>query len=492
MVEYNMRNNEFKEGFTAKSFIKKMIGFSLVTWVGSVISLIAVPLITRLFLPDQVGVINLFATIVTLFSTFAYLGLDQAYVRFFYEPPNDRTKNDLLLFCLLVTGFFVIVVSIAIFLLNDYVSIAISGSTQLWLIICLVVSVTARVDLRFLNLTFRMQQDIRRFTIQGVLMVVVSKVLYLVAAFYNPTYQNAIIIMTAGQAILAFIFMIVQRKEYLTGNFYWDKIMTSEMFKFALPLIPLGILAWLNNSTALLMLRTYVSFEAVGVYSIAVSITNIMALLQAGFNTYWVAFVYENYKTEKEKIKKVHNYITFTMVLFGMLLVLGQDVIFLIVGEKYLYAKTFFPFLLIAPIAYTISETTGLGINISKKTYLSTVSVSISVFANILICMLALPHLGVLGAAIASAVSALIMLMLRTYFGEKYYKSIEGYRPMLIALTLISIMAIMNVIFYNYLLIKYVCFIILILLLILLYKAEYYYLKQFTFNVFNELKKKIG
>lgn len=474
-----MESNDVTEANSAQSFIKKMMSFSLVTWIGFGISIIAVPFTTRLFLPDQVGIINLFSTFSALLLTFVYLGLDQAYVRFFYEPPNGRTKNDLLLFCLLVTGFFATLVSITAFFLKDYISNAIANSSQLWLIICLGISVVSNVTLRFLNLTFRMQQDIRRFTIQGVLMVVVGKVLYLTVAFYNPTYQNAIIIMTAGQAILAFSFMIVQRKEYLTGKFYWDKSMVSEMFKFAVPLMPLGLIVWLNSSTAQLMLRTYVNFEAVGVYSIATSIAGVIGLLQAGFNTYWIPFVYENYKTENEKIKKIHSYITFAMVLFGMFLVLGQDIIFLIVGEKYLYAKTFFPFLLIAPIAYTISETTGLGINISKKTYLNTFTFLVSVSVNIVVCMLTLPHLGVLGAAISSAVSALTMLMFRTYFGEKYYKSIKSYRPMMLALSLIIMMAIINVVFYDYLLIKFTCFIILILLLIILYKTEFYYLKGF-------------
>lgn len=143
--------------------------------------------------------------------------------------------------------------------------------------------------------------------------------------------------------------------------------------------------------------------------------------------------------------------------------------------------------MLIAPIAYTISETTGLGINISKKTYLNTITFLVTVSVNIIVCMLTLPHLGVLGAAIASAVSALIMLMLRTNFGEKYYKSIKSYRPMMLALSLIIMMAIINVVFYDYLLIKYTCFVILILLLMLLYKTEFYYLKGFTFNVAKEV-----
>lgn len=485
-----MEGNDFIEATSAQSFIKKTIGFSLVTWIGFGISLITVPFTTRLFLPDQLGIINLFSTISTLLLTFVYLGMDQAYTRFFYEPPNGRTKNDLLLLCWLVTGFSVILVSIASFSLKDYISIAIAGSSQLWLIVCLATSVVAGLILRFLNLTFRMQQDIRRFTVQGILIVVVGKVLYLTVAFYEPTYRNAIILMTIGQAILAFIFMIVQRKEYLTGKLYWDKIMVSEMLKFAVPMIPLGVIVWLNSSTAQLMLRTYVSFEAVGVYSIAAAISGVITLLQTGFNTYWTPFVYENYKTENEKIKKVHNYITFAMVLFGMFLVLGQDIIFIIVGEKYLYAKTFFPFLLIAPISYTIAETTGLGIDISKRTYLNTATVLVSVSVNIVVCMLTLPHLGMLGAAIASAVSALILLMLRTYFGEKYYKSITNYRPMLFALSLIIMMATINVVLYDHLLIKYTCFVILMLLLILLYKTESHYLKEFTFNVYEEVIRK--
>jgi O-antigen/teichoic acid export membrane protein len=57
------------------------------------------------------------------------------------------------------------------------------------------------------------------------------------------------------------------------------------------------------------------------------------------------------------------------LTLAALAIIALQDPLFMLLGEKYRPAKSFFPFLLFSPICYTIAETTGLGINISKKTY---------------------------------------------------------------------------------------------------------------------------
>ena len=63
---------------SAKSFLSKMVGFSVATWISFLLSFFSAPITTRLFVPDEMGRINLFTTFLNLFMMFAYLGLDQA------------------------------------------------------------------------------------------------------------------------------------------------------------------------------------------------------------------------------------------------------------------------------------------------------------------------------------------------------------------------------------------------------------------------------
>ena len=87
---------------------------------------------------------------------------------------------------------------------------------------------------------------------------------------------------------------------------------------------------------------------------------------------YWTPFVYENYKTDQKRIEKVHHTITFVMTCFGLLIILFQYPIFFILSNgEYDTGRIIFSLLLIAPVCYTISETLGLGIHLSKKNLLA-------------------------------------------------------------------------------------------------------------------------
>lgn len=88
---------------TGKSFVKKFVGFSVVTWISFIISFLSAPISTRLFDPSVLGKINIFNTYTNLWGILILVGLDQAYARFYYERPNNRTIGYLFTFCFAVT-----------------------------------------------------------------------------------------------------------------------------------------------------------------------------------------------------------------------------------------------------------------------------------------------------------------------------------------------------------------------------------------------------
>ena len=82
---------------TVKGFIKKLAGFSVASWFSAGISFLVTPVFTRLYLPDDIGHINLFMTYVTFFQTLSVLALDQAFMRFYNEDLPGLTKQNFLL-----------------------------------------------------------------------------------------------------------------------------------------------------------------------------------------------------------------------------------------------------------------------------------------------------------------------------------------------------------------------------------------------------------
>lgn len=438
---------------TGKSFIRKLVGFSLVTWVSFIISFLSAPISTRLFDPSVLGKINIFNTYTNLWGVLILIGLDQAYVRFYYERLNNRTIGYLFTFCFAVTYSLILVLVVLAIPFRDFLSRVMFQEKDNLLLWLFFLSVFCTATLRYLNLTYRMEKDIKLYTIQGVLMALVSKVLYIGIGFWNSSYKPALIVLTISHLILALAFLFIQRERFEKIKKY-DKEVTKAIFSFAIPLIPVSVLMWANSSIPQIVMQNTMDYYSVGIFISAVALANIILLVQAGFNTFWVPYTYENYKTQTGQFFKVHRYLVCVLTLFGLFVVLSQDIIFLLLGEKYRVAKVFFPFLILAPVCYIIGETTGMGIGISKKTYLNITVFTVSVVVNLFFCMLLRIPMGIPGIAIATSMAAIVSMILKTYLGEKHYHVVDSYKYMFFSVTIIAASAIITLLVGN-MLMKY-------------------------------------
>lgn len=419
-----------------KSFIKNFVGFSLVTWVSFVLSFFTAPISTRLFAPEVLGKINIFNTYSNLLGMLVLIGLDQAFARFYLERPNNKSLGYLFTFCFSI-GYSILFVAVVTALpFREFLSWQLFEETDNLLLYLFFFNVFCISSLRYLSLSYRMEKNIKMYTIQGILMAIVSKVLYLSVGFWDPTYKLALIVLTASQFILTVSFLGIQRSRFERIQVF-DRYFSKELFKYALPLVPVSVLFWANSSVPQLVLQKTMDYRSIGIYTSAVALANVINVIQSGFNMYWLPYTYENYKTQNGQFYKVHKMLLCGLTLFALALILSQDIVFLLLGEKYRAAKSFFPFLIFGPACYIIGETTGLGIDISKKTYLNLIVFCCSVASNLVLCIILQKYLGVPGVAIATACAANIALILKTIFGEKQYHVLDSYTPM--AFCLLSI-----------------------------------------------------
>lgn len=412
---------------TGKSFIKKFLGFSLVTWVSFALSFMTAPISTRLFVPEVLGKITIFDTYSNLFGILIMVGLDQAFARFYLERPNNKTIGYLFTFCFGITYALLSILVVLSVPFDTFLSMELFDEKDNLLLWLFFFSVFCTATLRYLNLSYRMEKNIKMYTVQGILMTLVSKVLYLCVGFWDPSYKPALIALTASHVLLAIVFLWIQRHRFERIHEF-DRVFSSEMFKFALPLIPVSVLMWANTSIPQIVMQKTMDYNSIGIFTSAVALANVILIIQAGFNTFWVPYTYENYKTQTGQFDKVHRYLVCVLTLFALFMVLSQDIVFMLLGEKYREAKSFFPFLILGPVCYIIGETTGVGINISKKTYYNIVVFGGSVIVNILFSMLLRILLGVSGIAMAVAIAGVTAMSLKTLIGQKYYHAVDSYK----------------------------------------------------------------
>ena len=111
---------------TARGFAKKLIGFSMASWLSAALSFVVTPLLTRLYLPEDIGHINMFTTYMTFFQTVCVMALDQTFMRFYNEKLEGLTKFNFLRYCLKINMGIVAVSVIIILAAHEYFAVQIA------------------------------------------------------------------------------------------------------------------------------------------------------------------------------------------------------------------------------------------------------------------------------------------------------------------------------------------------------------------------------
>ena len=124
------------------------------------------------------------------------------------------------------------------------------------------------------------------------------------------------------------------------------------------------------------------------------------------------------------------------------------------------------------PISYCLGETTGVGINIAKKTYWNTLSFLLSALLNLGLCLVLIPRLGAAGAAIAFATSGIVTLIVRTVIGERYYKVVRQYRYLFYTVGTMLAASIANYLLQDAVVWKYAALITIYALAVFLFRKE--------------------
>lgn len=467
-------------------FLKGFVGFSISSWISSVLSLFSVPIITRVFSTAELGKINIFISIVNLFLNFSYMGIDQAFARFYYEPLGKNDPKSFMGVCLTMAGIIAFIVMLGILVFYKTLSVTIIGYVSFVIPVAVILSIISNMLLRFFNLAARMEKNVVLYNIQAVSITVISNVSYVAVAIYKPSAESAIVFRTALLFSAAIIFLVYKANKVLSFRMDLSKKVVRDVLLYALPICPATILAVSNSSIGQILMKHYVNYSAIGIYSNATTVASIITILQHGINNYWGPYVYENYKTKQPQIEKMHHMIAFAMIMFGLAIIIGQDLIyFLLIGENFWASKQLFPLLIISPVCYTISETLGMGVRLSKKTFLNIPVYAINLIVNVGLCLVLLPKIGVIGAAIATAGSSIAMLVTKSILGERLYRCSDNYFKLIIALLALVTTAVIHIFIYESP-IKYIVYLVAMVIVCLAYINEI----KSIFLLLNDLKIK--
>jgi O-antigen/teichoic acid export membrane protein len=353
------------------------------------------------------------------FSTLLFsLGLDQAYVREFH----DAKDTPALLKQAALPGLALLVLTLTVLIMfGGMLSDWLFGVPKLYLSILIVIALLANFMSRFFSLVLRMNERGLAFSMSQVLP---KLLLLLIVGGYvlvdaSKDLTNLILANTSAITFVFAIYAWNTRKEWLASfHCKLDISQLKQMLRFGLPLILGGLAFWGLTAMDKLFLRAMTSFEELGVYSVSVSFAAAAVILQSVFSTVWAPTVYK-WASKEQGLENVHlvtRYILALVVLGFALAGLFSWVVTLFLPSNYAEVQWILVSCIGYPLLYTLSETTVVGIGISKRTLYSMLASLIAFVVNLAGNWLLIPHYGAAGAAVSTCISFWVFFLIRTEF----------------------------------------------------------------------------
>lgn len=461
-----MKNNLFN----------KFLTYFYGSGVGLIIGLITTIISTRLLSPEDFGKASMFTLAVNVLMIFIIFGTDQAFVRFFYEE-EEYLRGKLLFNSMKLPILLLLIVLLFLFIFRDLIMVFLFDDNNPIVFSVLIISIVFQAIYRFAVLVIRMQQKGHLYSLMEILNKSFNLFL-LVILYYLMGSQYEILIYSTSITLL-----IVTGISILLEKKFWNPFSSRtsntrhsqrDIIQFSYPLVLTTLITWLFQSFDKIALRQWSDFEDLGLFSAAFRIVALLNVVQATFTTFWTPVCYEHYEKhpdDREFFSKTSKIIGFIMFLLAVITILFKDIIVMLLGSDYKEAAVIMPFLIFMPMLYTLSETTVIGLNFSKKTKWHILISAVACISNIIGNVALVPFYGAAGAAVSTGLSFVIFFVLRTQLSLKYYFVDYGLKRVYTLIGCISGYALQNMIWPHHL-ITYLTGVLLIGLIVVLYKAE--------------------
>lgn len=406
-----------------KDLIRKFSAFSIGPIAGALLGFLTVPIITHFISSAEYGKTSMFTLAQGAVSMLIYLGMDQAFVREFNQEKENISR--LMSNAIIIPIIFVIVLDAFILIKVEFISnILFDSPHEYGSIYLMALMFPFMIMENFAMLKIRMEERGGLYSFFSVLLKLIVLLATITLFFlYEKSFRSVVYSMAVAEIVNGIIlyFVIVNRLKLSIK--YFDRGLLVKMLRFGLPLIPASLLGWILTSMDKIMLRTMCTYSELGLYTAAFKIVSILSIVQTCFTLFWTPVAYRWYEEDvsKTRFEIINRLVSFIMTEMCLSLLLLKNLVAWILGQDFVNAIYIFPFILLYPIMYTISEATCVGIVFKRKTYYNILISGVAGMVNIGLNYMLIPVLYGKGAAIATGISYMVFFWMRTIISRKLW-----------------------------------------------------------------------
>lgn len=412
-----------------KELTKDTAIYGISTIVGRFLGFFLVPFYTNVINTHDYGIYsNIYAYLAFLNIVFIY-GMDAAFMKFASLNDGDDKKK---IFSTAYLFVFLTSIGLALFLLllktplSHIMEISASYSNlYYYLIFILIFDTLALVP--FANL--RLERKAGKFTSIKLANIILNLALNFILVLKYKLGIEAIFVANLIASAFSFVVLTPEIFKMLVPKI--DKELLKKYLKFGLPYLPASLAATVVQVIDRPVVLAMTDESTLGIYQANYKLGIFMMLFVSMFQYAWQPFFLNNAKEKnaKELFAKILTlFIIISSLIWIVLTLFVEDFArfeFLpgksIIGKEYLSGITIVPIILLAYLFNGIYFNFQAGIYIEEKTKYYPYVTGAGAVANVVVNILLIPILGLIGAALATLASYIIMAAGLYYFSQKYY-----------------------------------------------------------------------
>jgi O-antigen/teichoic acid export membrane protein len=406
-----------------KGISKDSLYYGVGTALRRFFALFTAPIMTRIFTPDDYGVMGLITSTIAFASLILMFGINGGIFRHYYEV-NDKEKKVLLFsgissFTIILTIFVIIgiisaeSISILLFKSSNYTNI---------LRIALIQVPIVQLFEHFTTL-LRYQNKVKQFVIFSGLQLFLNLLFLLFYVVYLRLGLVGVYLNTITANAIPLVIIVVMLRKYYVWRFNINYI--KDIFMFSIPLMPGWIINLYLMKSGIFFLQAYHTTTEVGLFTIATRIATIAGMFMSIFFLAWDPL---SYKLIAEKRKHhVYDSVARIFVFLVSILVIviafyAKEVLIVLTTEKYYPAYKIVGFIALGTMTFYLNYFLGMGIIIAKKTIYQSYARLAGAISSSIIFFYFIPTYGVNAAAIGLITGYLSSSIGLYFFSKRLYK----------------------------------------------------------------------
>lgn len=418
--------------------VKTLVGntaiFAVCNFTSKLLVFFMLPFYTSVMSKEEFGTADLISTIVGLLYPVFTLGIANGCMRYALDSKVDKNKVFSIGVCITIIGAILLVLLCPLITCLDVIN------THLLVFVCLYF---VNIFQQLFSLFARGIQKVRLVGVAGVassfIIVFCNILLLFVFHFGVEGYLWSMVISN----IVSILILFIGGKMYQYLTIRKDYQLASEMIRYSVPLMPNSISWWVNHSANRLILNYYCGVSDVGMYSAASKMPSMIDTFRGIFIQAWQLSTITEYEKKDsnsffEGMYRVYHY--FLIMLTGGLILLSQVLGNILYSESFSMAWKTTPLLFVGILFGSLIAYYSPTYLAHKKTKVLFFSTFLGAIATIVFNFILVPNYGIVGAAVTSILSNLIIYIYLHVDSRKYMDFKVDNKGYYISYILLSIM----------------------------------------------------